>query len=72
MINVHIQKGQDWQSASAEALAETEKVLAGSGRVILRASGTEPVVRVMVEDKKEETARKYAQLIADSIQQKLG
>ncbi len=72
MINVRIQKGQDWQSASADALAEAEKALQGSGRVILRASGTEPVVRVMVEDKKEETARKHAQLIADSIQQKLG
>ena len=34
-----------------EALAEVEKELEGKGRVVLRASGTEPVVRVMVEAK---------------------
>ena len=42
MINVGIQKGQDWQAASAAVLAEVEKELEGKGRVVLRASGTEP------------------------------
>ena len=58
MINVHIKKGQNWQDASKEALAEVEKELEGKGRVVLRASGTEPVVRVMVEAKQADWAKK--------------
>ena len=68
MINVRIQKDQDWQSVSAEALAEVEKELEGKGRVVLRASGTEPVVRVMVEAKQMDWARNGAEKIAAAIQ----
>ena len=68
MINVRIQKDQDWQSVSAEALAEVEKELEGKGRVVLRASGTEPVVRVMVEAKQADWARNGAEKIAAAIQ----
>ncbi len=68
MINVRIQKGQDWQSASAAALAEVEQELAdGKGRVVLRASGTEPVVRVMVEARQAGWAQKGAERIAEAI-----
>ncbi|WP_434777097.1 phosphoglucosamine mutase [Neisseria sp. Ec49-e6-T10] len=69
LINVQIQKGQNWQTASEQALKEANEALKGIGRVVLRASGTEPVVRVMVEAKTEEMAQKYAQMIADSITQ---
>lgn len=68
MINVRIQKGQDWQSASKQALADAERELADSGRVVLRASGTEPVVRVMVEADRAVLAEKCARLIADAIE----
>ncbi|EGZ47426.1 phosphoglucosamine mutase [Neisseria wadsworthii] len=68
MINVRIEKGQDWQSASAAALAEVEKELEGKGRVVLRASGTEPVVRVMVEAKQSDWAQSGAERIAAAIQ----
>ena len=68
MINVGIQKGQDWQAASAAVLAEVEKELEGKGRVVLRASGTEPVVRVMVEARQLDCARQGAERIAAAIQ----
>ena len=68
MINVRIQKGQKWQEASAGVLAEVEKELEGRGRVVLRASGTEPVVRVMVEAKQADWAKKGAERIAAAIQ----
>lgn len=67
MINVRIQKGQNWQEASKGVLAEVEKELEGKGRVVLRASGTEPVVRVMVEARQADWAREGAERIASAI-----
>ena len=68
MINVRIQKGQDWQAASKDALAQVEAELGSRGRVVLRASGTEPVVRVMVEADQAVLAENSAKLIANSIE----
>jgi phosphoglucosamine mutase len=48
-----------------DAILESEKQLAGIGRVLVRASGTEPIVRVMVEANDLELAQK----IADSLVQ---
>ena len=70
MINVRISKGQDWQTASAAELKAVEAELAGHGRVVLRASGTEPVVRVMVEARDTKLAQHCAERIAASIRQK--
>ncbi|MDO4696151.1 MAG: phosphoglucosamine mutase [Neisseria sp.] len=67
MINVRIQKGQDWQGAAQQVLNEVESELEGRGRVVLRASGTEPVVRVMVEAKQMDWARNGAEKIAAAI-----
>ena len=47
-----------------EAVASVETDLGGDGRVLVRASGTEPMVRVMVEAATEETAQEYAERIA--------
>ncbi|MCF7521851.1 phosphoglucosamine mutase [Neisseria sp. ZJ106] len=69
MINVRIKKGQDWQAASKDVLAAVEQELEGKGRVVLRASGTEPVVRVMVEAKQSDLAKDAAERIAAAIQQ---
>ena len=50
-----------------ESKAKVEKLIAGKGRVLLRQSGTEPVVRVMIECESEEKCVEYAQIIADVI-----
>ncbi len=67
MINVRIEKGQDWQTASQAALQTVEQELGERGRVVLRASGTEPVVRVMVEAESAILAEKGAEHIAQAI-----
>lgn len=67
MINVRINKNTDWQNASAAALAATEAELGERGRVVLRPSGTEPVVRVMVEAEEPMLAERGAKRIADAI-----
>lgn len=50
-----------------KAITKAEKDLAGSGRVLIRASGTEPLVRVMVEAESEELCRKTAEKLADCV-----
>ncbi|MBQ4613180.1 MAG: phosphoglucosamine mutase [Clostridia bacterium] len=49
------------------AKADVEKLIAGNGRVLLRESGTEPVIRVMIESESEETCVAYADRIAAVI-----
>jgi phosphoglucosamine mutase len=70
MINVRVAKNFDWQShrglAAARAAAEGD--LRGTGRVLIRPSGTEPVLRVMVEAVSMDQATRLAKSIADSLQ----
>ena len=54
------------------AIRAAEDALGASGRVLVRASGTEPVVRVMVEAASEEEARRHARAIAEVIRAELG
>ena len=53
----------------AAAIEELEKEFAGECRVLIRPSGTEPKVRVMIEGKDKERIDKEAHRIADLIQQ---
>jgi phosphoglucosamine mutase len=53
------------------AVAEAERELHGTGRVLLRASGTEPLVRVMVEAADEGTAQSWADRIARVVEKRL-
>jgi phosphoglucosamine mutase len=55
----------------AQAVREAEEALAGTGRVLLRPSGTEPLVRVMVEAPTEDDARATADKIADVVRANL-
>ncbi|MFR2788257.1 MAG: phosphoglucosamine mutase [Clostridia bacterium] len=54
-----------------EAIDKLEKEFAGNGRVLIRPSGTEPLVRVMIEGENQEYITKKAQEIADLIENKL-
>ncbi len=69
LINVRIQPGLNWQDNEA-LQAETNAVstlLGDAGRVLIRASGTEPLLRVMVEARDAVQAQACAQRIADTI-----
>jgi len=69
LINVKTQKGFDFRihSSIQESVTAAEADLNGSGRVLLRPSGTEPVLRVMVEGKEESRVKSWAERIADSV-----
>nr|WP_294867827.1 phosphoglucosamine mutase [uncultured Pseudogulbenkiania sp.] len=71
LINVRL-KGQDWKAASADVLTAAEIALQGRGRVVLRPSGTEPVVRVMVEADDHALSEKWAREIAAVIESSAG
>jgi len=69
LINVKVRPGFDWQ-ASAPLKAQQEaaaRELAGRGRILIRASGTEPLLRVMVEADDAGQAQALAERIAGAI-----
>ena len=70
LINVRLAPGMDWKSNGAmrQAIEQVEAELADHGRVLIRASGTEPVVRVMVEARDPVAAEASAQRIAQTLQ----
>jgi len=53
-----------------KALDNVEKLIDGNGRALLRQSGTEPVIRVMIESETMELCEKYADIIADVIKER--
>ena len=69
LINVRLHPGQDWKANTrlAQETLAIEGELAQSGRVLIRASGTEPLVRVMVEARDEATARTSAERLAEAV-----
>lgn len=66
LINVRLPAGFDWavDPAIAAAKQQAEQALDGSGRVLLRPSGTEPLLRVMVEGRDAEQVTAHAEAIA--------
>ncbi len=68
LLNVRLAPGQDWKANArlAEGVTAVEAELGGSGRVLIRASGTEPLLRVMVEAANEEQANRCARYLADA------
>lgn len=74
LINVpDVDKSRVTTSAElATAVADAERELGATGRVLLRSSGTEPLVRVMVEAADIEQARAVAERLADAVKSALG
>jgi phosphoglucosamine mutase len=72
--NVKVARSNDLGGAKAvwEAVADVEAELGREGRVLVRASGTEPVVRVMVEAASQEQAGGYADRLAEAVMAELG
>jgi phosphoglucosamine mutase len=69
LINVPVARGVDCLSHAQvkSAVSDAEQVLDGKGRVLLRPSGTEPLLRVMVEGEDKQLVEQSAQRIADVV-----
>ncbi|MDK6202822.1 Phosphoglucosamine mutase [Oligella urethralis] len=67
MINVPLKPGLDWQNHAElqRVRAEVEAELGDRGRVLIRASGTEPILRLMVEAETHELAKRGVERLAD-------
>ncbi|MBK9020327.1 MAG: phosphoglucosamine mutase [Sulfuritalea sp.] len=74
LINVKMPGGFDWSADSGikSAVKAAEATLDGSGRVLLRPSGTEPLLRVMVEGRDASVVLAQAEAIAGSVRQAFG
>ena len=74
LINVPLSKGFVWTGnpAIVAAKRDIEARLSGEGRVLLRASGTEPLLRVMVEGRDEKKVRDAAEALAAIVREAVG
>lgn len=70
LVNVRLQPGQDWKASTrlADETRAVEAELGDEGRVLIRASGTEPLLRVMVEARNATVARSSAERLAAAVQ----
>ena len=74
LLNVRVREKTDLQSvpAIASAIARVQANVAGHGRLLVRYSGTEPLLRVMLEGKDQNEIRRWAQEIVDVVREQLG
>lgn len=70
LLNVKVKQKYGWeeQPEIVEAIAEANRVIGDEGRILVRASGTENLLRVMVEGKEQEIIQAVAQKVADIIE----
>jgi phosphoglucosamine mutase len=74
LVNVRVKEKKELHSvpAIADAMDRIERRLAGQGRLLVRYSGTEPLLRVMIEGKDQNEIQGWAREIADSVTKHLG
>ena len=74
LLNVRVREKAKLDSvpAIADAIARVEARVAGQGRLLVRYSGTEPLLRVMLEGKHQDEIRGWAQEIVDVVKEHLG
>ena len=74
LVNVRVRERKDLATvpAVAEAMSRVEQQLAGHGRLLVRYSGTEPLLRIMLEGKDQHEIQSWASEIATVVKQELG
>lgn len=73
LVNVRVaERHPDAAAELAAEIAAAEPLLGGAGRILVRASGTEPLIRVMVEAATTETARSVAEGLAEEVRRRFG
>jgi phosphoglucosamine mutase len=73
LVNVRVKDKNGWEENPriSEAIAAGEKALSGQGRLFVRASGTEPLIRVMAEGPDKDELERLAEQVAVIVQQEL-
>ena len=74
LLNVRVREKRDLQTvpAVADAMKTVENQLAGNGRLLVRYSGTEPLLRVMIEGKDQQQIQGWAAQIVNTVKEHLG
>jgi phosphoglucosamine mutase len=73
LVNVRVREKKDLSSvpAVADAMGRIDRRLAGQGRLLVRYSGTEPLLRIMIEGRNQEEIQAWAAEIAAAVRQEL-
>jgi phosphoglucosamine mutase len=74
LLNLRVREKRDWMAipAAARAVADVEQNIAGRGRLLIRYSGTEPLLRVMIEGERQEEIEAWARHIVDAVRAEIG
>jgi phosphoglucosamine mutase len=71
LVNVRVERKVDLKTVPgiAAVMSAVESRLAGNGRLLIRYSGTEPLLRIMIEGRDQKEIAQWAQEIADAVRQ---